>query len=163
MTKFWQKKKKKNAEKTPKEQIKKNMVMELVLKENPLQKQGMVTSLISGRFLPRLCTKPMRPKGPVMIVRRSWPDLIAKATRALSPWWFFGGFPIDLLYFQVDQVVLPLLIHLIHLDHCESPRASGLIWGRGHVRDTHSLPFFFNAPPLGKKKKEILGSPSKPR
>ena len=75
------KKKKKSAEKSPECEKKINMVSGVVGKENPLQNRGLCASQIFGRFFPRLCTKPLRPKGPVMIFRRSWPNLFAKATR----------------------------------------------------------------------------------
>ena len=73
--------KKKKMWKKPQNVKKINMVMGLGLKENPFANRGLCASPISGRFFPRLCTKPMKPKGPVMIFRRSWPDLLAKATR----------------------------------------------------------------------------------
>ena len=59
-----------------------NMVMGLGLKENPFANRGWGLHRFLATFCPGLRTKPMKPKGPVMIFRRSWPDLIAKATKA---------------------------------------------------------------------------------
>ena len=52
MIKFWQKKKKKSAEKSPECEKKINMVSGVVGKENPLQNRGLCASQIFGRFFP---------------------------------------------------------------------------------------------------------------